>query len=412
MAPDLRLGVLAAFLAAGVMAVGPTVTADDFSGTYSIAIGHSPQFTMELDQTGSSVEFRMTGKNLDLTGTGTVAGSVMTLAADLGETGDFSASVTFTADGSGFAGRWEVVGPNPVQGTLTGTTSPWPSYDLEALGVPHLAVAGGIDLLRIGRVSRFRFGEGHDYSDELESCRSMKHYFDPKPGVRHDSIRLFSPVAGTIVGTTDEWDGPNLWKGQAVGIRPDGWPAFDIVIFHLDPRRPLLVGAPVAAGEELGTSAEDLGNGGRHRRRSAHSPGLPADLLLRGDDRRRLPPLSRVRCGRQNRLHHPPLRTRCRPTDLHRRAVRRPGKPRGVGPPSCQPGAAARPPPPTFAPVAHGRPSHWSLTPRDLEDPRPVHARMAQPLRADGTTVAQDMQYSLAFLRKNLLISLLSCRLT
>jgi len=183
----------------------------------------------------------------------------MTLAADLGEMGDFSGAVTFTADATSFKGSWRVVGPNPVQGTITGTTTPWPTYDLETLGVPQLAVTGAIDLLRIGRVSRFRSGEGHDYSDELESCRSMKHYYEPKPGVRFDSIRLFSPFAGTVIGTTDEWDGPTLWKGQAVGIRPDGWPAFDFVVFHLDPRRHLAVGTRVVAGEQIGTSEKTSG---------------------------------------------------------------------------------------------------------------------------------------------------------
>lgn len=256
-----RVVALGACIAAGSMTNGTNAgsAASDHSGTYYVAIGHSPRFTMQLVQTGTAVEFAVTGKDFDLSGDGTIHGAVMTLTADLGEAGDFSAVATFAEDGTGFEGSWEVAGPNPVQGTITGTTTSWPTYDLDTLGVPKLVVAGCIDLLRIGRVSRFRSGEGHDYSDDFESCRSMKHYFDPKPGIHGFSIRLFSPVDGTIIGTTDEWETPSLWKGQVVGIRPDGWPAFDVVIFHLDPRRALPVGSTVSAGEELGTSEKVSG---------------------------------------------------------------------------------------------------------------------------------------------------------
>lgn len=34
-----------------------------------------------------------------------------------------------------------------------------------------------IELDKIDRVSKFRSGIGHDYRDDAESCRSMKHYF-------------------------------------------------------------------------------------------------------------------------------------------------------------------------------------------------------------------------------------------
>ena len=256
-----RVVAAGALLAGGAFVCGMNAggTASDHSGTYYVAIGHRPRFTMEIVQTGTVVEFAVTGKDLDLHGGGTIDGTVMTLTADLGEAGNFSALATFSEETNSFAGSWGVAGPTPVQGTITGTRTPWPTYDLDALGVPKLVVAGSIDLLRIGRVSKFRSGEGHDYSDDFESCRSMKHYFDPKPGIRRSSIRLFSPVAGTIIGTTDEWETPSLWKGQVVGIRPDGWPAFDVVIFHLDPRRPLAVGSSVSAGEELGTSEKVSG---------------------------------------------------------------------------------------------------------------------------------------------------------
>lgn len=60
-----------------------------------------------------------------------------------------------------------------------------------------------------------------------------------------------------------------------VGIRPDGWPAFDIVIFHLDPRRSLPVGCAVVSGEELGT----LGRALRHRNYRLFFTGQSISLI-------------------------------------------------------------------------------------------------------------------------------------
>ena len=87
----------------------------------------------------------------------------------------------------------------------------------------------------------------------------MKHYFHPKSGVDMSTIRVYAPFSGTVVGTTEEWDGPSLWKGTAVGIRPTGYPAFHVVLFHVDLDVPLAVGDTVTAGQQLGTSEKEDG---------------------------------------------------------------------------------------------------------------------------------------------------------
>ena len=52
-------------------------------------------------------------------------------------------------------------------------------YDLDSMRTPIFASSDYINLAKISRVSRFRSGEGHDHSDDFESCRSMKHYYHP-----------------------------------------------------------------------------------------------------------------------------------------------------------------------------------------------------------------------------------------
>ncbi len=130
-------------------------------------------------------------------------------------------------------------------------TSPAPpmatSYDVDTLGVPRFVVANYLDPTSLQRVSRFRSGYGHDYSDNVESCRSMKHYFQPLSGLNWSTLPIVSPVNGRIDSLMSEW------AGVQIRIEPTGYPAFRVVIFHVTPLPGIGEGVPVAAGQPLGT---------------------------------------------------------------------------------------------------------------------------------------------------------------
>ena len=102
------------------------------------------------------------------------------------------------------------------------------------------ATADYIELARISRISKFRSGVGHDYSDSTESCRSMKHYFVPSSY----PVKIFSPVAGTISYLTEEWAGTQV--GIQAGSRT-------FVIFHVNVFSSIKAGQSVAAGQQIGT---------------------------------------------------------------------------------------------------------------------------------------------------------------
>ncbi len=104
-----------------------------------------------------------------------------------------------------------------------------------------------IELDKIERISKFRSGIGHDYRDDAESCRSMKHYYQPKNKVAWSSVKIFSPVGGTVVRLFDEW------AGTQVQIRPYDQPLFTIIIFHIALQKMLTAGDSVTAGQQLGT---------------------------------------------------------------------------------------------------------------------------------------------------------------
>lgn len=248
--------LLPAFLLAwSGCAAGPV----DFSGRFFVTVGPNPRAVLEVNQSGNDISFTMSGPDFDIQGTGEVTENSMTMTAVFAGFGDFYAEVFSGDNGGSFTGDWTVTGPTFMEGTISGTRSEWTTYDLEADGIPLFISADCIDLPKMERVSKFRSGEGLDYSDDFENCRSMKHSFGLKPGVDPLTARMYSPVNGRVIGTLEDWEGTALWKGTTVGIRPDGWPAFWIILFHLNADPPLDVGDRVFAGQPLGKSEKPDG---------------------------------------------------------------------------------------------------------------------------------------------------------
>lgn len=235
------------------------ISVTDYSGSYYVTIGSSgPMFTIDINQIDTDVTFVLEGSDVEVEGTGTVNGNTMSLTGVITDLGNFSALTTFSGDGQSFSGTWEITAGNRTQGTITGSKNKWSTYDIDVNGIPQFIDEDCIELVKIQKVSKFRSGYGHDFSDDFESCRSMKHYFHPKDGVDRSTVKIFSPVNGTVTGTTEEWDG-SLWKGTAVGIKPENYEDFHLTIFHIDLHNPLNVGDMVTAGQELGTSEKISG---------------------------------------------------------------------------------------------------------------------------------------------------------
>jgi len=132
------------------------------------------------------------------------------------------------------------------------------TYDVNKLGIPKFVGTDYIELSAIHMISRFRSASGHDYSDDFETCRSMKHYFWPlggDPGQTHTppwtAIAVHSPVSGTVSKVFDEW------AGTQIQIKSRDYPAFYFIIFHVALANPLKVGDSVTAGQLLGNHASD-----------------------------------------------------------------------------------------------------------------------------------------------------------
>lgn len=230
----------------------------DYSGRYYVCLGSIERMIMEIARSGTEVTFTTKGP-LVMEGTGRIVGRVLTLSANIPGSGEFRMEVVSEDRGETFLGESRIVGSIRMEATIKGQRNPWPTYDLATNPIPIIATANVVDLSKISRVSRFRSGEGHDYSDDFETCRSMKHYFLPKDGVSYGAIELYAPVTGTVIGTLEEYESTMVSKGKQVGIRPDGNPAFWVSVFHVNLASPLKVGDRLEAGRLLGTSAKTSG---------------------------------------------------------------------------------------------------------------------------------------------------------
>jgi hypothetical protein len=138
-------------------------------------------------------------------------------------------------------------GPGPSTQPPPSGPPPDPTYDLSR-GVPRFVSQRHIAVSNFKQISRFRSSAGHSYTDAVESCRSMKHYFTPKVGISAAAMQIFAPVDGTVLAVDPEFSG----FGLQLAIRPTAQPAFRLIIFHLTPGTTLRVGDQVTAGQLLG----------------------------------------------------------------------------------------------------------------------------------------------------------------
>lgn len=118
-------------------------------------------------------------------------------------------------------------------------------WDIDKSGIPKFSVIY-TNLARISKISRFRSGIGHDYSDFVEHCRSMKHYFYPADTTDWSKVEIFAPVSGTLTRVEQEGFG---FKYE---IQSSDYPAFRFVIFHLNPSQSRQPGDKVTEYEKLG----------------------------------------------------------------------------------------------------------------------------------------------------------------
>lgn len=116
--------------------------------------------------------------------------------------------------------------------------------------IPRLVTHEFTQLEKIGQISKFRSGAGHSFTDDSESCRSMKHYYAPKQEHIDNDIEIYSPVDGTIVELWEDQRGEESATDYQIHIKSEKYPAFTVRLFHIMTDNK--VGDKVQAGQLLG----------------------------------------------------------------------------------------------------------------------------------------------------------------
>lgn len=233
-----------------------TPAAVDYSGTYNTTFISSPRYTLTLVQSGETLSGTLQGGAITAQLSGTLTGSQGTLTATSPVALNFSLTFQEAGGVRSFSGTYTAGAPVNGNGTVSGTTAPFPTYDLASQAIPRFVSADYTDLSKIEYLTYLRSSAGHDYVDDFETCRSMKHYYETTtPG---STIPIYAPLSGTIVGLTSESGGGG---GHQVALRDPDHPAFTVIIFHVNLNKTYQLGEAVTAGQNLGTVGGDIAVG-------------------------------------------------------------------------------------------------------------------------------------------------------
>lgn len=141
----------------------------------------------------------------------------------------------------------------------------WPDPDAKYI------TAVPVDLTQIQSISLYRSCAGHirdgyNFDRELETDRSMKHYFYPLPAFQGtlDQVKVFAPFDGTIIGIDYEKDKVvpgRTHNGGGLHISPSADKNAAVVLGHIYTVQDYKIGDTVSAGELVGyASLGDKGN--------------------------------------------------------------------------------------------------------------------------------------------------------
>lgn len=126
-----------------------------------------------------------------------------------------------------------------------------------AAPLPQFITHVYVDPSYLTAISKYRSVAGHSFSDNYEKAgRSLKNYFEPRRSLlgKPPSIPVFAPATGTLSTITPEGSllASGEPRGYQISLAPDGYPAFEIRLFHVAVASSVRAGMRVTAGDALG----------------------------------------------------------------------------------------------------------------------------------------------------------------
>jgi hypothetical protein len=226
------------------------VSASGPSGTYC-ASGNSA-----ITFTSSSATLIKNG--LTLEATGTPASGEFTLNGEFMEGTTIEMNFTFVSDEADGVMNLRLLSGDTVLATLNAifNKGDCPTVDIDSEGITKFVTTNVINPSQIDDISLFRSSAGHDFSDDFETCRSMKHYFEPISKTNGVNT-ITAPANLKVVGMNTEEGGEFEDDGatnQFIALSLIENPAYTIEIFHvdIDPALNLKLGDTIEEGALIG----------------------------------------------------------------------------------------------------------------------------------------------------------------
>jgi len=118
--------------------------------------------------------------------------------------------------------------------------------------IPEFITHDFVNLDMIEKISKFRSGYGHDFSDGFEHNCSMKHYYAyySKYSGDDQTIPVYSPVNGLVIAKWNEGENTGRKNDYQIHIVPDNHTYITIRIFHINAT--VNKGDRVKSGDKIG----------------------------------------------------------------------------------------------------------------------------------------------------------------
>ena len=213
----------------------------------------------EVDISNDTVEFSISGNDVTLSKEMDGENFILTGSISMGET-DIDIQIESDLNSSGSEGSFTLTVGAPLNMTVNSyakeISCETDSVDEVGTGADQIVTTNPLVVGDISNISKFTSAAGHDSSDSFESCRSMKHYFEPISKT-NSTNEVYAPFDGVVVSMNSEEGGGFTDDGvtnQLIIIKPSFASPYQISFYHIDvlPSLNLSPGDSITEGTLIG----------------------------------------------------------------------------------------------------------------------------------------------------------------
>ena len=193
----------------------------------------------ELDLTDDTVTFQIEGNEIELTKEMDGDNFILSGTLSMGEEA-VELTITSNLNSQGSEGNATLLVGAPINISINSylkkASCETEIVDAAGNGASQIITTNPLEETDIANISKFRSAAGHDSSDSFETCRSMKHYFQPSSKTNLTN-EVYAPFDGIVVSMNTEEGGGFVDDGitnQRIAFKPSLASAYQVMFYHID----------------------------------------------------------------------------------------------------------------------------------------------------------------------------------